>query len=184
MRGLGSLYRRDSSPFWWMKFYDANGKRRRESTGTTDKRLAEEILKRRILEFDTLRYGLRKATNMPYETFSEEFLKHYKARYPYETFKSHRSVVNEFKRFMDLIGIDNLSEITTNVINKYITYLRDAKKNRANTCTNHLKNIHTQFNFAIQSGLIEKNPAKGCQKVEVNDARQREPSLKRNIRYF
>jgi integrase len=157
-----------------MKYYDATGRRRRESTKTIDKNLAEQILRRRISEFDVLRHGLKKATNMPYDAFSEEFLKHYKARYPYETFKSHKSAVNEFKRFLDLLGIDNLSEITTSVINKYITYLRDSKKNRANTCNNHLKNLHTQFNYAIQNNLIEKNPAKGCQKVEVNDAKKKD----------
>lgn len=156
-----------------MKYYDANGKRRRESAGTTDKRLAEQILRKRVLEFDTLRHGLKKTTNMPYEAFSDEFLRHYRARYPYETFKSHRSVVNEFKKFLDTEGIDNLSEITPSVVNKYITYLRETKKNKANTCNNHLKNILTEFNFAMQNSLMDQNPAKNCSKVEVNDAKQK-----------
>ena len=173
MRGLGELYlRKDGkSPFYWMKYYDASGRRRRESTGTTDKKLAEQILKRRILEFDSLRSGLKEDSDMPYEIFSEQFLRHYKARYGFETVKSHTSIVNEFKRFLNLIGVSLLSEITPAIINKYITYLRESKKNRANTCNNHLKNLHTQFTFAINNGLLTKNPAKDCPKVEVNDAK-------------
>ena len=173
MRGLGEVYKRTDgrSPFWWIKYYDANGKRRRESTSTMDKKMAEQILKRRLLEFDSLRNGLKTESDMPYEVFSEQFLRHYKARYGYETVKSHTSIVNEFKRFLNLIGASLLSEITSAIINKYITYLREAKKNRANTCNNHLKNLHTQFTFAINNGLLTKNPAKGCPKVEVNDAK-------------
>ena len=181
---FGKIYKRQDSPFFWIWYYDANGKRHRESSQTNNIKVAEEILRSRILEYQSLRNGIKTVSDMPYEAFSEEFLRHYKARYPYETFKSHRNVVNEFKRFLNLLGITKLSEITTPIINKYITYLRESKKNRANTCNNHLKNLHTQFNYAIQSSLMDKNPAKGCQKVEVNDARQKGALSKEEYQKF
>ncbi|MDP8229496.1 MAG: tyrosine-type recombinase/integrase [Candidatus Gorgyraea atricola] len=170
---FGDLYRRKDSSVWWMWYYDAKGKRRQESTKTDDKELARRKLLTRLTEHQALRTGEKAVSDMPYLHFAEEFLKHYKARYPYETFKSHRSCINEFMRFLDLVGLNLLSEITTAVIDKYITYLRESKGNRANTCNNHLKNLCTQFNFAIRHNLVKDNPAKGCKKVEVNDAKQK-----------
>jgi len=131
------------------------------------------MLRSRILEFQSLRSGLKTTSDMPYDAFSDDFLKHYKARYPYETFKSHRSVINEFRKFMNIIRINRLREITPEVINKYITYLREEKGNKACTCNNHLKNLITQFNFAVQNKLMYENPAKGCSKIEVTDAKKK-----------
>ncbi|MBP7055684.1 MAG: site-specific integrase [Candidatus Omnitrophica bacterium] len=111
---------------------------------------------------------------MPYKHFSEGFLRHYEARYPYETYKSHKSAVNEFTKFLESSGITRLSEITTAVVNNYVTYLRTTKGDRANTCNNHLKNLQTQFNFAIKNGgLMKNNPAKDAKKVEINDAKKK-----------
>jgi len=186
LRGLGDIYlRKDGkSPFYWVKYYDARGKRRRESTGTTDKKLAQQILKRRILEFDGLRSGVKQNSDMPYEVFSEDFLKYYRARYGFETVKSHTSVVNEFKKFLDMIGIGKLSDITPGIINKYITYRRDAIKNKANTCNNHLKNLYTQFQYAISNKLLFENPAKGIKKIELNDVEEKEALTKDEYQRF
>ncbi len=181
---FGRIYERDDSPFLWIWYYDANGKRHRESTETNNKRLAEEILHSRIIEFQSLQNGNKTVSDMPYAHFSAEFLNHYKARYPYETFKSHRSAVNEFTKFLGFAGITRLSEITTSVVDKYITYLRESKGNRANTCNNHLKNIKTQFNFAISHNLMKENPAKGCRKVEVNDAKKKSALSPEEYRSF
>lgn len=170
---FGDIYRRKDSSVWWMWYYDASGKRRQESTKTDDKDLARKKLLTRITEYQTLREGEKAVSDMPYAYFKEEFLKHYKARYPYETFKSHKSVVNEFSKFLGITAINRLSDIDTTTVDRYVTYLREVKGDRANTCNNHLKNLLTQFNFAISHNLMKENPAKGCKKVEVNDAKQK-----------
>ncbi len=170
---FGDIYKRPDSNCWWLWYYDASGKRRRESAKTDDRELARKKLLTRIIEYRKLEDGEKVVSDMPYSYFSDEFLKHYKARYPYETFKSHRSVVNEFKNFLRFSGTALLSDITTAIIDRYITYLREIKQDRANTCNNHLKNLLTQFNFAIAHKLMKENPAKGCRKVEVNDAKQK-----------
>ena len=43
-RGSGSLYKPDRSPFWWMSYYDGNGRRIRESTRTRSRTEAQKIL--------------------------------------------------------------------------------------------------------------------------------------------
>jgi len=170
---FGDLYIRKDSSVWWMWYYDAKGKRRQESAKTADKELARKKLLTRITEYQTLRTGEKAVSDIPYSHFADEFLKHYKARYPYETFKSHKSAINVFTGFLNFTGINLLSEITTAVVDKYVTYLREFKGNRANTCNNHLKNLYTQFSFAISHNLMKDNPAKGCKKVEVNDAKKK-----------
>jgi len=43
-RGSGSLYKPDRSPFWWMSYYDGNGRRIREGTRTKSRTEAQKIL--------------------------------------------------------------------------------------------------------------------------------------------
>jgi len=171
----GNVYKRGDSPFLWIWYKDANGERQHESTQTHDKKLAEQILDSRIREFVGLRKGVKAVSDMPYKDFANAFMRHYRARNPYETVKSHQSVVNEVQKFMSLIGVTRFSGLTTLVINKYITYKREVKKNRANTCKNHLKNLQTQFSWAQKNGLAPKdyNPAKEADKVEVTDAKEK-----------
>ncbi len=47
-RGSGSLYLQKRSPFWWMSYYDGNGVRTRDSTGTKSKTEAQKILNQKI----------------------------------------------------------------------------------------------------------------------------------------
>lgn len=51
-RGTGSLYQRNGSTVWWIK-YHRNGRSFRESTQTTDKRRATRILAQRLAEIST-----------------------------------------------------------------------------------------------------------------------------------
>ncbi len=51
-RGTGSLYQREGSAIWWIK-YHRNGRSFRESTRTEDKRVATRILGKRLAEIST-----------------------------------------------------------------------------------------------------------------------------------
>ena len=48
-KGTGSVYKRADSPVWWIK-YSRNGKAYRESSKTTDRHKAEEMLRHRLAE--------------------------------------------------------------------------------------------------------------------------------------
>jgi hypothetical protein len=50
-RGSGSIFN-NGSPVWWIKFYD-RGIARRESSHSTDYKIAEKLLKRRLAEVET-----------------------------------------------------------------------------------------------------------------------------------
>jgi hypothetical protein len=49
--GKGSLYRRDNSAMWWIKYY-RHGRAFRESTKTTDENKAEKVLTKRLAEIN------------------------------------------------------------------------------------------------------------------------------------
>lgn len=50
-KGTGSVYQRNGSPVWWIK-YHRHGRPFRESTHTTDSRKAERMLHTRLAEIN------------------------------------------------------------------------------------------------------------------------------------
>src|SRR5450755_1733014 len=56
-RGSGSIYH-NGSAVWWVKFY-VRGIPKRESSGSTDYKVAERLLKRRLAEVITKTYVMR-----------------------------------------------------------------------------------------------------------------------------
>lgn len=69
------LYKREGSPFWYVRFRDAGGERAKRSTGTTDRREAEELEAKWKLEARQQRlWGTE-----PTRTFDELMLAYYKA---------------------------------------------------------------------------------------------------------
>jgi hypothetical protein len=53
----GRIYKQANSNRWWLEYW-VNGVQHRESSGSTDKRTAEALLKRRIAEKKADQYGL------------------------------------------------------------------------------------------------------------------------------
>jgi len=49
-RGTGSVYRRPESAAWWIKYYGADGRTHRESSGSRHRADAERLLRRRLGE--------------------------------------------------------------------------------------------------------------------------------------
>ena len=171
---FGEVYKRKDSPYLWIWYYNSTGRRCHESAQTTDKKVARQILQSRIAEYEGLRHGIKTISDMPYDSFGELLLKYYRARYGYETVKSHTSAVNEFQKFLNIEGLSRLSDIDKAVIDRFITYKRTTQHNRANTCNNYLKNLHRQFEFAIENKLMIENPLPPkYEKVPVTDAKEK-----------
>lgn len=69
-----ALYRRKESAIWWMDYTDAEGNRRRESTGTDNKQRAQELLdKTKVDVWEQKRLGVKKQRK--FEEAVELFLK-------------------------------------------------------------------------------------------------------------
>jgi integrase len=52
-RGSGSVFKRKNCHKWTIQFFDADRRRVRESTGTTDRTVADRLLRKRLTEVDT-----------------------------------------------------------------------------------------------------------------------------------
>ena len=68
-------YRRKDSPYWWVKYTDASGKRTYRSTGTTDQREAKALEAKWRLEA----YQMRQWGVEPEHSFDELLVRYLKA---------------------------------------------------------------------------------------------------------
>ena len=69
-RDQDGLYKRKDSPYWWVSYVDARGKRTRKSTGTSDRKQAEALLAKLRLSA----YQERHWDEKPERTFEELML--------------------------------------------------------------------------------------------------------------
>ncbi len=150
-----------------------------------DKSLAREILRSRISEFEGLRSGVKVISDMPYNAFGEMWIKQVKARLSPETFKSYNTSVNELGKYLNGRGLSRLSDIDKGVVDDFITERRTdqrdkktgkliRKANKATTCNNYYKNLHVQFEFAVERKLMLTNPLPPkYNKVPVTDVKEK-----------
>lgn len=97
---------------WWMA-YMVDGRQHCESSGTTNKRVAQKILNMRLVEIIEGRFRLPKTNPPRLKQFSDEFLdsvRHQNTRKRYES-----SVTNLLSYFGDI----RLSEITPGRIEEF-----------------------------------------------------------------
>ena len=74
-RDQDGLYKREDSPFWWVSFVDAGGRRTRRSTGTADRKEADALLAKWKLEA----HRERQWDEEPTRTFDELMLAYVRA---------------------------------------------------------------------------------------------------------
>jgi integrase-like protein len=106
----GSLYKRGR--IWWMA-YMVDGEQQCESTGTTNKRLAQKILNLRITEIIEGRFRLPRSDAPRFKQFSQQFLDSIRHENTRKRYKS--SVINLLSYFGDI----RLSEITPERIEEF-----------------------------------------------------------------
>ena len=51
MRGMGTVYRQQGRPIWWIQYYKS-GKPYRESSGSEKKSDAQKLLRRKLAEIE------------------------------------------------------------------------------------------------------------------------------------
>ncbi|MGY6215716.1 tyrosine-type recombinase/integrase [Methylolobus aquaticus] len=118
------LYKQKGSARWWMRFRTPDGREIRESTGTTDRTLAEEYEARRKMEI----YRVAKLGDRPRRTWKEAVV-----RWLEETTKrTLRDDVSMFRRldrhfgdcFLDQIGPDKIRELIRSMREEGLTPAR------------------------------------------------------------
>ena len=75
--GSGSIYQRDGSPVWWIK-YHRHGRAFRESTRMTDQKKAENMLKTRLAEINQNTFVGPKVERTKVDELAADFLREYR----------------------------------------------------------------------------------------------------------
>ena len=162
----GSLYRRGR--IWWMG-YVVDGEQRCESTGTTNKRIAQKILNLRVAEIIEGRFRLPKSNAPRLKQFSDEFLdsiRHQNTRKRYAS-----SIVNLRAHF----GDSKLTEINAERIDEF----KDSRLNskvRAATVNRDLAVLRRMLRIAERKRLIMSSPFREVEMLEERKER-RQPHI-------
>ncbi|MGA2358647.1 MAG: site-specific integrase [Terriglobales bacterium] len=142
-RGSGSIYKNGSDTLW-LKYYH-NGIARRESTHSTDMKVAEKLLKRRLAEVETKTYVIR--TNVRVDELITDLL----AEYRREGRKTIKDVTgrweNHLAPFFTRLPVDDLD---TNTVQRYCSK-REAEGASGPTVNRELAILKRAYHLALRS---------------------------------
>jgi integrase len=139
-RGSGSIFQNGSSVFW-IKFY-SNGIARRESSRSTDRKVAEKLLKRRLAETETKTYVPRE--NIRIDELFADLVSDYRVN-------GQKSIAHVERRWrlhlMPFFTRVRAGDLTTDRIRHYIDS-RLAENAEAATINRELSLLKRAFNLA------------------------------------
>jgi integrase len=164
---MGLYYRRDSK-YWWME-YTLDGIPRYESSGTTNKRVAQKILNLRLAEIIEGRFRLPKTNSPRLEQFSEEFLDSIRHQI---TKKRYASSVTSLRKHF---GGAKLTEISAERIDEFKDS-RLSSKVRSATVNRDLAVLRRMLRIAERKRLITSTPFREVEMLEERKER-RQPHI-------
>jgi integrase len=101
------LYKRNNSRFWWMN-YVAEGIKRNESTGTTNKRLANRILQKKLADISEGRFRLVSSHPPTLSEWGGQFLE---GILNPNTHRVYTSCLNTLNEYFGSISLDEISPV-------------------------------------------------------------------------
>jgi integrase len=139
-RGTGSIYRHGPA-VWWIKFYD-RGIPRRESSHSTDRKIAEKLLRKRLAEVETKIYMPRE--NIRVDELIADLISDYRVN-------SHKSIADVERRWklhlMAFFGRLRACDLATDRVRRYIDARLDEGAQAA-TINRELALLKRAFNLA------------------------------------
>jgi len=163
-------------PFWWVR-YSINGKRHRESTGSTDRRAAEKLLAKREAEVDRDLFVEPSAKRTTFGELATAFLKHYssnrlrserRAKTSVKNLAAHFGATWDAKKGAWVGGMRALA-ITTARIKEY-SQEREAEGAANATINLELAALGKMFSLAVQTERLLRRPH--IEKLKVSNARK------------
>jgi integrase len=192
---MPSLVRKPTSKFWFACFRDVNGKQRRKSTKTTDRKKAMKIAEQ--LEAvgqhklspktvrDTLAELYREIYNqeIPVATvrgFVEKWLKAKTPEVSQATLAFYRKSTNKLLAFLGPAADLDLASVTRTTL---VEFRNDIAQKTSATTTNHdLKAIRSVFKDARRDGYIVEDPSEFVETVRKTASDSRRPFTLKEIR--
>lgn len=162
------LYRRRGSPHWWIRYADGYGRIHRNSTGTTSKKLAREILaKQKVLVAENRHMDVKK---VPKTTFNELCDRYWKLDGKHKRMKGLSHMLEIWKKWFGNLPVKELNQ---QKVEKFLAERMEEKHLSSATRNRHLAHLSSVFNRGKEWGLITDNPAQGIKPLRENGARTR-----------
>jgi len=168
-----SLYKRENSAIWQMRC-SVNGKIIRQSTGTSNKKLAQQIYEKTKVQVAEGKFKVADKQDMPFDRLVETFLeKHSRVeKRSYMTDESYSKGLIEYFgkkpiRTITPLDIKNWREWRTGQITMRRTPVTKATMNRQLTL------LKTIFNMAVEWGFLENSPAEKIKPLKGESKRMR-----------
>ena len=174
--GGGSIFQRNGSAFWWMRYRDREGKLQRESTGTADEQEANRLLRDRLDARDEGRLSaILAGKKLTFNQWADWFLER-RSKPPFRSEKTHAENINALKFLRPAFGESPLTEVTAEAIEDYIDRRlcsgRRVRTKLGTRLVGKLKpaTVHQEFrilkrilNVAVKKKCLHTNP---CSAVE------------------
>ena len=147
------------SGYYYVYFFDTNGKRNKVSTRTKVKSEARSFL----ISFQSTFSERKKEKPEPLtlKQFRWKFLKHSESYHSWKTTLDYKSTFNEMDKYF---GNILLTEFTQRSIEEFIQM--KIRKRSLHTGRRHLINIKAMFSKAVAYGFLESNPAKNIKRIK------------------
>ena len=173
----GTVFRRNGTKFWWMRYRERDGTRRRESTFTEDWQEAQKKLRERLQARDgNVLQIIKQGEHLLFGKWTEFFMENY-SKPPFRTVKTHVANNRAVKHLNRAFTTQTLANLTADDIE---AYLRDRLRQRIRISTRFgyregqrmvkPTTVHQEFrvlrrmlNIAVRKKLIPSNPCSGVE---------------------
>lgn len=156
---MATIYKRERSPFWWIKFVDETGAIKQQSTGCRIKSVQETREARKI----RAQKEMTEHAVSPIQR-SERKLSQWVPPWLAQTYKNQEatleSYLGAFEKLMEYFkerGVETATQITRELCFAYIDWR--TKEVCRNTAIHNMRVLRLVLNEAINRNLVGKNPA-------------------------
>ena len=158
MRGMGGVFKRKNSNFWWIR-YSHRGKEFRESSGSPDRRQAEKFLKQRLKEIGSDQLGHKRFIGPQEERVTvEELLQDLVADHRLRGRKSLPITLEHLKAIRSVFGMDRAIDVTPSQIRQVATMWQSEGIANA-TINRRLGILRRAFMLAVKDEKITSVPS-------------------------
>lgn len=167
----GVVYHRQETTVWWIRYWNRDGKRVRESTFTEDWQEAQRRLRERLQARDGLILEIvRKGESLGFGQWADFFLENY-SKPPVRTLKTHVANLRAIKHLKGTFESRSLADVTADDIELYLqdrirqririkTRLgyRQGRQVKATTVHQEFRVLRRLLNVAVRKKLLPSNP--------------------------
>jgi len=172
----GVVYRRNDSSIWWMRYRDKTGRRRLESTNTTDWDEAQRQMRERLAARDNNTLDVvRKGRQTTFNEWADFFLENY-SKPPMREVATHEANQNALKALRPMFGAMKLTDIDAAQIEAHLRHRLQQKKHvrrkagvvelgtlKPTTVHQEFRVLRRILNVAVKKKLCPTNPCAGVE---------------------